>query len=214
MKKYKVTILIDHKNNWIEPFIKEEYNKTNRRFNIKVSKKIEKVIGQDIVFILSFTKILPKKFLSSNKLNLVIHESNLPKGKGFSPVQWQIIENKKIINVCLLKADEKYDSGPIYLREKINFKGTELLDEIRFQQAKTTIKLINKFLKNFPNIKSKKQIGKSTFYRRRVDSDNEIDINKSIKEQFNILRVSDNRHYPTHFTYRNNKYFIKIFQSR
>ena len=46
------------------------------------------------MFVIGYTKILPKEFLEGNKLVLVIHESDLPKGKGFSPVQWQILEGK------------------------------------------------------------------------------------------------------------------------
>jgi len=30
-------------------------------------------------------------FKLKNKLNLVIHSSDLPKGKSFAPIQWQIL---------------------------------------------------------------------------------------------------------------------------
>ena len=150
--------------------------------------------------------------VKKNKYNLIIHESNLPKGKGFAPVQWQILKNKKNIPVCLIEAENKVDSGKIF--EKIFFKldGTELYDEIRKKQAKATFSIIKRFLKKFPKIFSKKQIGKSTFYRRRYPKDNLLNINKSIKENFNLLRIGNNELFPSHFHYRSIKYIIKIFK--
>ena len=41
--------------------------------------------------------------------------------------------------------------------------GTELYEEIRLKQAHVTFKIIENFLKKYPNFKSKPQSGKSTF---------------------------------------------------
>ena len=90
--------------------------------------------------------------------------------------------------------------------------GTELYDEIREKQAKATFNIIERFLKKFPKIFSKKQIGKSTFYRRRYPEDNLLNINKSIKENFNLLRIGNNERFPAHFYYKSKKYIIKIFK--
>lgn len=38
----------------------------------------------------SYHKILSSDFLRQHKHNLVIHSSNLPKGKGWSPLFWQV----------------------------------------------------------------------------------------------------------------------------
>jgi len=46
-------------------------------------------------------------------MNLVVHESDLPRGKGFAPVKWQILDGKKEIPVCLLETTEQVDSGDI-----------------------------------------------------------------------------------------------------
>ena len=41
-------------------------------------------------------------------------------------------------------------------------------------------------------INGSKQMGEATYYRKRNKNDSELDINKSIMEQFNILRITDN----------------------
>lgn len=110
----------------------------------------------DIVFIIGYTRILPNQFLQKNRLNLVIHESDLSKGKGFSPIQWQLLEGKSEIKITLIEATSKVDSGDIFLQKRLIFKGTELHDEIREIQSKGTYSSIYEFLENYPNIKQKK----------------------------------------------------------
>ena len=209
---YKIGFLIDKTNNWIEKFLKKENFKNNSKYKFKIFDNHLKIKNYDVVFILGYTRILDKNFLKKSKYNLIVHESNLPKGKGFAPVQWQILKNKKNIPVCLIKAEDKVDSGEIF--EKIFFKldGTELHDEIRKKQAKATFNIIKRFLKKFPKIFSKKQVGKSTFYRRRYPKNNLLNINKSIKENFNLLRIGNNELFPSHFYYKSIKYIIKIFK--
>ena len=47
----------------------------------------------------------------------------------------------------------------------------------------------------------------------RVTSEgSELDINKSIKSQFNMLRVVDNERYPAFFSHKKKKYIIKIYE--
>ena len=109
---------------------------------------------------------------------MLVHESNLPLGKGFSPLQWQILEGKNKIVFSLLEASEEVDSGDIIEQMECNLDGTELYDEVRSKQAKLTFELISRFIRNYPNYKKKKQFGKSTYYRRRKITDSELDINK------------------------------------
>lgn len=57
--------------------------------------------------------VLKSEILSSNKLLLVVHKSDLPKGRGFAPVQWQILEGKADITVCLIEISDDVDAGNI-----------------------------------------------------------------------------------------------------
>ena len=67
-----------------------------------------------------------------------------------------------------------------FLKEVIKLDGFELYNEIRAKQAKASIKLIIKFLKKYPKIKSKKQKGKPTYFRFRNKSDSKLNINSSL----------------------------------
>ncbi len=203
----KITFLLDKSNNWLEPFV-EDYINSKQVGNISYNHLDVK--DNDIVFILGYTKILDKDFLASNKLNLVIHESDLPKGKGFSPIQWQILEGKSEIVFSLFEAKENIDSGDIYLQKVVKFSGYELFDEIRNIQAKETITLIDEFLNKYPNITSQKQVGAETIYHRRKNKDDMLDIDKSIREQFDHFRIANNDEYPLWFEIDGYKYNLKI----
>ena len=205
----KVCFLFDKKNNWLWEKTKGSF-KTNKKYNFFFSENYKKVKNFDIVFILGYTRILKSNFLKKNKLNLVVHESNLPKGKGFAPVQWQILNNKNRIPICLIKADKKYDSGRIYIKDYFRIKKTDLYEEIREHQANATIRVIKYFLKFYPNLPGKEQKGKSTYFKRRTKKHSKISINKNLKSQFNILRISNNRNWPAYFYFKGIKYILKI----
>ena len=92
--------------------------------------------------------------------------------------------------------------------------GTELSDEIRHIQGLQIIKTIKKFLIKYPNVKSKKQFGKSNFNKKRKPADSKLNVNKTIRQQFNHLRINDNNLYPSFFFLKGKKYIIKIFKSK
>ena len=143
---------------------------------------------------------------------MVPHESDLPKGKGMSPLSWQILEGKSKINFSLIEADINIDNGKTYYKKKVNIPKNILFKKIKKIQFNKNIKLIIKFLryydknKTFPN---------SVIYRvsqvikKRYPKDSELNINKSIKEQFNLLRIADPENYPS-FYKNGKKYILKI----
>ncbi|WP_282773564.1 formyltransferase family protein [Phaeodactylibacter xiamenensis] len=207
----KVQILVDNPNSWIIPFAEDLVVKIRQLgHDAALINRHDEVVQGDILCLLSCEKIFRK--LKLNKHNLVVHESDLPKGKGWSPVTWQVLEGKDEIPVTLFEAVEAVDAGPIYAKEYMELDGTELLTEIKAKQGLATQKLILDFVKKYPNIKGAEQRGDESFYPRRTVKDSEVDIKKSIKEQFDLLRVCDNERYPAHFTHRNQRYIIKIYK--
>jgi methionyl-tRNA formyltransferase len=204
-----VQLLVDNQNSWIIPYVIKLKEEIIKKFNfpVKLIYKHEDVIKGEVLCLLSCEKIF--KYLNYNDYNLVIHESDLPLGKGWSPLTWQVLEGKNEIPVTLFEAAESVDAGEIYSKEYLKLNGSELLPEIKDKQGKITIKLILLFLENFPMI-GKKQVGESTFYDRRKAEDSKLDINKSIADQFNLLRVCDNERYPAYFSYKGSEYKILI----
>jgi len=212
--KYKITFLLDTSNLWFEKQLKNFDFKLDSKYIFKISKNHKNIKNQDIVFPVSYTKILPESFLQKNDLVLIAHPSKLPKDKGFAPLQYQVLRNKKKFYISLIKAVKEVDAGPIYLQKSFNLNGTELSDEIRTIQGLQILRIIKDFLIKYPNIKSKKQKGKSNFNKRRFPKDSQLNINQTIKKQFNHLRINNNKHYPSFFYLKGQKFIIKIYKEK
>lgn len=173
-------------------------------------------ISQDfgLVFILSYYKIVPDPLLKKHRLNLVVHASDLPRGRGWSPLIWQILEGKNRIPLTLFEATAKMDDGDIYIKDYILLEGHELIGKIREKLASKIIELCLRFLDIDRNLKPVKQKGKISYYPKRSMQDSRLDINKGIREQFNLLRTVDNEVFPAFFCYKGHKYIIKIFREK
>lgn len=207
----RIQLLTDNPNSWIIPYVKElqgELELLFPEYEILRCTDHEEVQKGDVLCLLACERIF--KNLELNSHNLVVHESDLPKGKGWSPVTWQVLEGKSKIPVTLFEATKDVDAGPIYAQDYIHLEGHELLPEIKHQQGLITNKLIVDFIKKFPQNEGKEQIGDESFYPRRTPKDGELDIDKSINDNFDLLRVSDNERYPAFFYKNGIKYIVKI----
>ncbi len=207
-----ISLLVDNPKSWIMPYAQQLVTDLKPEHDIYLFSEAAEIKTGDCAFFLGCEKLVKEDILKRNKHNLVIHESALPAGKGWSPLTWQILAGQNEIPITLFEAETTVDSGPIYFQEKINFAGHELIDELREQQGAKTISLIKKFIAAYPTLTGRAQTGPESFYPRRRPQDSELDINKTIAEQFNFLRVVDNERYPAFFNYRGQKYLLKIFK--
>jgi methionyl-tRNA formyltransferase len=207
-----IHILNDNPKSWIinyVPLLVEALNQLGHSVNCYNNSK--DLCGGDILCALSCEKILKKDVLDKYKSVIVAHPSDLPKGKGWSPLAWQILEGKNQIVVSLIEAAESVDSGNIYFQEVINLNGYELNDEIKEIQFNVTLSLVIKYVESFP-MEGIKQIGVETFYPKFLKENNRLDINKSIHDQFNLFRIVDNENYPAFFEIDGYTYLIKIYK--
>jgi len=172
--------------------------------------------GGDLCFYLSYSRIVDAPTRARYEHNLVVHESDLPKGRGWSPMSWLILEGADRIPVTLLEAADEVDAGLIYLQEWIELEGHELSSEWRALQADSTRRLCRQFVSLYPAIldQARQQVGKPTFYPRRRPKDSELDPTKSITEQFNLLRIVDNKSYPAVVTLNSQIYSVLIGKIR
>lgn len=208
---YGITILVDTPDSWILPWAESLRKILSPFHDVSLCLVKEEIPEGDMAFLLGCTKLLPPRFLGRNRMNLVVHESDLPRGRGWSPVAWQVIEGADRIPVVLFEAVENLDSGPIYLRSGIELDGTELLPEIREIQGKKTVELVLTFLEKWPDLEPVEQVGKPTFFPRRTVNQDRVDINRTIAENFDHLRIVDNERYPAWFEYRGREYEIRIY---
>lgn len=81
----------------------------------------------DLIVVAAYGKILPSSVLSVAKHPaLNVHPSLLPKYRGTSPIESQILAGEEHIGVTVIEMDEKMDHGPILAQEQI-----EIVDNSR-----------------------------------------------------------------------------------
>lgn len=167
----------------------------------------------DILFILSYHKIIEKKYLKKNKHNIVIHASDLPAGKGWSPMFWQILQGRNSIVFSMFEASNGIDNGAIYMKKTLELTGLELNIRLRKKQAYFIQNMCLEFLNNYEKYKiPTNQNGKESFYPKRSVNDSELDITKSLEASFNLLRIVNNEEYPAFFYKNGKKYILKIYE--
>lgn len=163
-----------------------------------------------VAFYLGCINIAPPEVVARNKRNLVVHESDLPRGRGFSPLSWQILNGESEIAVCLLEAVAEVDAGPVIYRDRVEFAGHELIDDMRDTIGDITMRLCRRFLAEPTPVAGEAQKGTPTVFARRRPTDSRLDPEKSIVDQFELLRIVDNNKYPAWFDYRGHRYRIRI----
>jgi methionyl-tRNA formyltransferase len=167
--------------------------------------------GGDILFLVSCSELIIEKERSRYYAVLVLHASELPKGRGWSPHIWSILNGENEIEVCLLEADDPVDSGDVWLRQSFALEGHELLPEINQKLFATELSLMTQAVEQFYLITPEAQRGDpGPYLRKRIPLDSRLDPYKTLAEQFDLMRVADPDRYPTFLDFRGKRYLIKI----
>lgn len=89
-----------------------------------------KQVNPEYVFFLHWSSIIPKEIWSNYKC-IVFHMTDLPYGRGGSPLQNLIIRNHSETKISALLVDEGLDTGKIFLKRGLSLYGTA--EEIFFK---------------------------------------------------------------------------------
>src|SRR5690606_18402270 len=141
----------------------------------------------------------------------VLHASALPAGRGWSPHLWQMIDGADGITLSLLEAEDEVDSGQIWSQCYIPVHKRALWDGINELHFQAEMELMRFAVERFGSITPVRQASEgASYYRRRYPSDSEIDPNKTIAEQFDLIRVCDPQRFPAYFYHRGQRYALKL----
>lgn len=207
----RISVLCSNKAHPVFETLSLWQKKHESKHKIELVQSRHELSGGDILFLISCSELIQIEVRNRYKATLVLHASNLPIGRGWSPHIWQIIEGNSKITVSLLNAEDKVDSGSIWAQREILLEGHELYNEINSKLFVLESDLMDFAVDNFENISPVPQLDvEPTYYRKRTPEDSSIDPDKSISEQFNLLRVADPERFPAYFDLHNHRYLIKL----
>lgn len=156
-------------------------------FNIETLERIK----PDKVFIPHWSYIIPESiFLKFDCV--VFHMTDLPYGRGGSPLQNLIANGLEYTKISAIKIIKKLDAGPIYLKSDLSLYGTA--EEIFIRANNVIFNMINKINDEVPNLIE--QEGKITTFKRRTPKMSSIEDLKELEAIFNHIRMLDADGYP------------------
>lgn len=123
---------------------------------------------------------------------VVFHTAPLPKYRGGSVLQHQIMDGKTVSEICALAIVREFDAGPIYLRRRVDLLGSaqDIFENFALVVHDMMDKIIETDLVPIP------QEGEPTVYKKRVP---EQSVLPKHGNPYNFIRALDANGYPKAF---------------
>lgn len=208
----RISLLCSDEQHPVNEHLRCWITKRQEAHHIELVRNKKDLSGGDILFLISCSEIIGATDRSAYRASLVLHASDLPLGRGWSPHIWQIIGGGEEITLTMLEAEDKVDSGRIWKKISFAIPKHALWDEINERLFAAEIELIDLAVQEFSNITPMEQDTDilPTYYPRRTPADSQIDPGHSIASQFDKLRVCDPHRFPAFFELHGKKYKIVL----
>ena len=132
--------------------------KNNKEFREEIE-----ALKPDVICVVAYGKILPRKILEIPKYGCVnVHGSLLPKYRGAAPIQWAVLNGDKVTGITTMYMDAGMDTGDMILKKEVEIGEDETTGELWDRLAKIGGQLL---------VETLEQIEKGTAPRERQGDD-------------------------------------------
>lgn len=146
------------------------------------------------IFIPHWSHIIPEDIYAKYEC-IVFHMTDLPFGRGGSPLQNLIVRGHHKTKISALRVVKELDAGPIYLKRELSLKGTA--QEI-FTRSNSIIEvMISEIIAK--DLRPKDQEGEIVNFKRRKPQDSNISELDDLKKVYDYIRMLDAEGYPSAF---------------
>jgi methionyl-tRNA formyltransferase len=211
----RITLLCSDPRHPVNPYIQNWAQAQARLYEIDIIQKKSQLCGGDILFLISCSEIIHANDRAKYKACLVLHASDLPQGRGWSPHIWALMQGSDTITLSLLEAEDKVDSGRIWRKTHISVPKHALWDEINHLLFTAEVEMIEYAVQNIALVAPQPQVDteQATYFPKRNPQDSQIDPKKSISDQFDLIRVCDPNRFPAYFEHLGKRYILKLEKS-
>ena len=144
------------------------------------------------IFFPHWSQIVPEEILGAAPC-VCFHETDLPYGRGGSPLQNLIVRGHRETVITALLMTGELDAGPVYLKRPLSLEG--LAEEIFIRAARVVADMIKTII--IENPEPVPQSGEATVFKRRKPAMSEIPLKFDRPEQvFDHIRMLDAEEYP------------------
>lgn len=149
-------------------------------------------IQPDLITVCGWRTMIPPDIVRLPTYGCIaLHESLLPKYRGFAPINWAIINGEKKTGVTLFRLNEQVDDGPIIGQRTILIDANETAYEVYKKTIRVSIELIRKYHNNILKGRIHTKVQNymlATFTCARIPEDGKIDWTKTTQEIHNLIR--------------------------
>ena len=184
-----MSIIIVSNKEWHRKYIKEIATRTNEDVIYIDNKEcitydyLHK-LQPEWVFFPHWSYIIPDE-VYENMNCVIFHMTDLPFGRGGSPLQNLIARGIYETKLSALKCTAQLDAGDIYIKQSLSLWGTA--EEIYLRAAELTKEMIVQIVKDNPKLH--KQQGEPVVFQRRKPSEGDIGKLESLCQRYLIIYV-------------------------
>ncbi|GEM_PF-174738 len=157
-------------------------------------KKRLKRLNPAYIFFPHWSWIIPEDIWGSYRC-IVFHMTNLPFGRGGSPLQNLIIRGYLKTKISAVSVNNIVDGGPIYLKHRLSLTGNA--QQIYRRSFRTILYMIEKIVNKNPT--PKKQVGEAVVFNRRTPGQSGLPAIGSLRKLYDFIRMLDAETYPRAF---------------
>jgi methionyl-tRNA formyltransferase len=151
-------------------------------------------LDPDYVFFPHWSWKVPDEII--REFNCVcFHETDLPYGRGGSPIQNLIAGGKTATKISALRMVQELDAGPIYLKRPLSLAGSA--QEIFERAAETVWDMIDEIIAK--KLAPVPQSGVTTVFDRRTPTQSQLPAAGSPRQLYDHIRMLDAETYPRAF---------------
>lgn len=168
----------------------------------------------DKIFIPHWSHIIPESIFNNYEC-IVFHMTDLPYGRGGSPLQNLIVKGNTTTKISAIRINQGIDTGDVYLKKELLLLGTA--QEIFLRASDIMESMIVQIIGS--EIKPVPQEGEGEIFKRRKPTDGDISELAEIMKVYDFIRMLDCEGYPpafletSHFRFEFNRASLQSDQS-
>lgn len=170
-------------------------------YKIKVIHKKDELTSEllgafnpDYVFFPHWSFMIDKSIFETYRC-IVFHMTDLPYGRGGSPLQNLIVRGHVKTKISAIDVVEKVDAGDIYLKSDLDLSGNA---KDIFYRAQVVIESMIKEIIH-KDISPVPQLGDPVFFKRRRSSESDMSNLEDLEKVYDYIRMLDSPGYPKAF---------------
>jgi methionyl-tRNA formyltransferase len=151
-------------------------------------------IAPEYVFLPHWSSIIPAE-VHSRFTCVIFHMTDLPYGRGGSPLQNLIVRGHADTQLSALRCVAELDAGPVYLKRPLSLEGTA--EQILARAAALMEDMVVEIADRRPQPVA--QQGEVVAFKRRGPQDGNLELARDARQVYDFVRMLDAEGYPRAF---------------